>query len=405
MEIGGLGAGAGAGDQQVAPVGEVQRHQVGVVAAGELRHPLVGRSRGGGRDGKLQVDAVEQRGVVGHMAGAQVGVGEGDGGRERAGRADGGGLGIVVHAAPVAVVGGDREQQGDGGGAGDPQFPARGAHLAVLGHRPDQATEAQGAGDALGVVAPAVQRDARRIGGGGGGTQRSVEGGGEGERARGVHGQPDHDDVVRRGGEHLAAVAHPVARVLHRGDGGGEVEVAPVVEDLRGLCAAAVEGQPQVADGLVLELLDGDAHQIAVDQGPGLVPPALEDQPAGLGERGGGAGVVVVVGAAGPQRVLVELEPFDVRAAEDHGAQPAVAHRQGPEPLVGGAGVPQAEAGVSAGAFGVVRAHLRLQEEGAGRVAYVGKRLPYTCGTTSVFGRVVPGASRGEVNRGRWALR
>ena len=49
----------------------------------------------------------------------------------------------------------------------------------------------------------------------------------------------------------------------------------------------------------------------------------------------------VVVRLAGPDGLFVELDALVRDAAEDHGAQAAVAHRQGFHPELGGLAIPE----------------------------------------------------------------
>ncbi len=155
-----------------------------------------------------------------------------------------------------------------------------------------------------------------------------------------VGGQSHRDDLVRRAGEHLPLVTNAVQHVRRRDGGGGEVE-RPVV--LR-RSAGGSEGEPEVADGLVGQLAAGVAHHGLVDQILGLGPLVRVDQPPDLRERSRASGVAGVVRATGPDGVLIELESLGVDVAEDHGAEPAVADRQRPQPV--GAGplvVPECE--------------------------------------------------------------
>ena len=68
-----------------------------------------------------------------------------------------------------------------------------------------------------------------------------------------------------------------------------------------------------------------------------------------MGDNVGRAGAHVVARAAGPEGVLVELDAFAGGAAEDHGAEPAAAHRQGLLPLCGGLPIPEAGGGFAKG--------------------------------------------------------
>ncbi len=82
---------------------------------------------------------------------------------------------------------------------------------------------------------------------------------------------------------------------------------------------------------------------------------ALEKQSPDLAERSVGVRIVIVLGASRPQAFFVELKPFPVHIAEDHGSEEPVSDRQGLEPFrvilpaildilhggIGGLGVPE----------------------------------------------------------------
>ena len=70
-----------------------------------------------------------------------------------------------------------------------------------------------------------------------------------------------------------------------------------------------------------------------------------EDQAAHLIEVRPGFRVHLRIGTAGPQRVLIELEPLALRAPEDHRPEPPVADRQGFGPFAGGGVVPEFQVG------------------------------------------------------------
>lgn len=84
----------------------------------------------------------------------------------------------------------------------------------------------------------------------------------------------------------------------------------------------------------------------------GLLEAAGEDGGAHLGEDGAGARVVPVARAAGPEGGFVELEAFGGDAAEDHGAEAAIADRQGLDPLAGGLVVTEEVLGGGGGSGG-----------------------------------------------------
>ena len=148
-------------------------------------------------------------------------------------------------------------------------------------------------------------------------------------------GPADEGEVVAIGG---------VDHVLGRGE----------VEDPLGVSVlAALQLEAQLADGQVrlrpggakaFDLLLRLGHRAALEQGAG----ASE----GIGRlRAGGAVRTVRLGAAGPQRRLVQRERRAARIAPDHRAEAAVAEGEGLEPALGGAAAAEGGGGGHAGAF------------------------------------------------------
>ena len=84
--------------------------------------------------------------------------------------------------------------------------------------------------------------------------------------------------------------------------------------------------------------MDRVAHEFLHGEIFGFLLLAGPEEFADLRQRLGGALVGVVVGLAGPDGLLVELDAFVGGAAEDHGAHVAVADGQGVGPEVGGLG-------------------------------------------------------------------
>ena len=98
--------------------------------------------------------------------------------------------------------------------------------------------------------------------------------------------------------------------------------------------AGAGSFDDQVAEGLVGLLADRVAHELLHGEVFGFLLLAGPEQFADFGQRLGGALVGVVVGLAGPDGTLVELDALVRGAAEDHGAHAAVADGQGVGPQI-----------------------------------------------------------------------
>jgi hypothetical protein len=186
-----------------------------------------------------------------------------------------------------------------------------------------------GAGEdesAVGIGADGVALRARPIGG-------------EGEGARFAGGEADDDDLVGNRGEDLAGVARAADVVADAHGGVVEREFAAVVGEI----FVTGEVQAQVADGLERHAVGfaGAGEDFFAGEFGGARVVAGEDEAADLGKGVAGGGDVVVVRAAGPERVFVELQALFADAAEDHRAEAAVAEREGLDPLAGGLRIPE----------------------------------------------------------------
>ena len=71
------------------------------------------------------------------------------------------------------------------------------------------------------------------------------------------------------------------------------------------------------------------------------------------------AGVVVLVGVAGPEGVRVELEVLLIDPAKQHGAEPAVADGQRLGPFRGGLSIPEARSLLVSATHGLFRRWVR----------------------------------------------
>ena len=122
----------------------------------------------------------------------------------------------------------------------------------------------------------------------------------------------------------------------HRGI---EIEFAAVLGD----SVVAWEGQAEVAERLVLHLLEGAAHHGATEQIVRRRDVAGEQQALDFRQRAMGSDHHRVVGAAGPEGFFVELDDLVAGATEYHRAEAAIPDRKGLVPVFGGLPVPEAE--------------------------------------------------------------
>ena len=148
--------------------------------------------------------------------------------------------------------------------------------------------------------------------------------------SRMIAGQPQNDGLRRAGGEHFAGVANATAHELHANDALFKVQFAPIGRHF----AADRKVNLQIAERLIAFIIF-PVH-VALDQALGFLVIAHKQQPADLRQRLQSVRVKVVVGFAGPECVLVEVEPLAGRAAPDHCAEPAIADGQSLRPARGG---------------------------------------------------------------------
>ena len=329
-----LGARPRARGEQVSPVLEVKRGERGILGDRAGLHSLVGGSRGGVAGAEIESNATEEAPVLGDVMGLQrlealPSHPDHLPGRRR-------GVSGDVPAVPVAGRGRDQNDHRIGAPDRDDaalrrRRPTRrdhlGAHLEGEGAC-DPVGRSVGAAQDQGRIA--LEGDRRTLGR----AQRHVDS----DPPAGVGGQPESDDLVHRRREDLAHVRYAVRREARPRDCRVEVELALVRGD-RSECAAR---DLQLASGGIGHLPDGTRHHPRLGQVIGLAVLAFEDESAHERKRREGLGAVGVVRAAGPERVLVELERLGFDAAEDHRPQAAGADGQRLGPLPGGLPVPQA---------------------------------------------------------------
>ncbi len=241
LEVGGLSAGAAAGDQEIAAELEAEGLQVGIGGtAADGLEPLIGGRIVAGIVADLQMHAAHQREDIVAVATAQgVVIRAGDPGEDPLA----GGAGVGGDVAVVDIAGGGGDQEGDGVGSLD-------VHALLAGHEPTAGGDRAKPG--LEAQALALDRgDQRvpdrdrpfpaavhhhRVGPGEHPVPiRTLESGADRHPARLVGGEAHDQDPVGVGDEDLAGedgVAHAIA---DQGDAGLQVELAAVIR--RGLFA------------------------------------------------------------------------------------------------------------------------------------------------------------------------
>ena len=312
LEVCGLSAGLRGADEEVAAVLEHKRGHVGIVAFGESCQTLVGGQCGVGRCGQREADALVLAVVSVEVARHE---------RLESLPAQRSLRGVVLGrsvAADVVVVdevGGSYDEDGGLGGVANDYRAMAVSDAAAHGLHPHATFGREGALDAFVVGAlddgcDAMVADAllRR--------ERAFVGHGEIESAALVGRELNGNHVIGQGGYHLPPVADAADVVADAGDGIVDVEVALVG---RGV-AVVPEFEEYVAQREEAHAMR-PTDEILVDELLGLSLLAIEDELAHLLQMALGLRAVVVVRAAGPESLFVELNLFGVGAAIDHGAE------------------------------------------------------------------------------------
>ena len=294
-----------------------------------LLDPHVGGEIGGVRSPEIDRRPAEQLLILGDVTGPELLV------RGPLGVLEvppGDRLVIAGDVGVVDVAGADRDQQRDAVCGGDRELPAGARDLASLGERSCEHEEPHRAGDAPVVAGDAVERHGRLIRARAARLLRTVEAPRERDRAGRLRGEPHRDHLVGGARDDLAPARHSTGDVAERRRRGLEVELAPVVRATTRLR----ERELQVADRLVGELARRVPEHRLVGEALGLTPLVVEHELLDLAQRPGALGVRVVVRPAGPDGVLVELQGLVLDVAVHHRAEPAVADRQGAQPVAAG---------------------------------------------------------------------
>lgn len=171
------------------------------------------------------------------------------------------------------------------------------------------------------------------VAGGRGGVGFAAEAGAKGELAGLIGPDAQGDQLGRVTGEDFAGEVCVLRAVAGGVDGGGEVEFALVTGDL----IVAGEVEMEVAEGLIGRHAARLRDDVPFGKCFGFADLAGPKQTAHFGKGAGSVGVEAIDLAAGPDAVVIQLQPFVGSAAEDHGAQAAIADGKRFGPFAGGA--------------------------------------------------------------------
>ena len=343
-----------------------------IVRSKRLADAFIGRLARGAAAAKVDGQAAEQGLVGADVIGLQDAIGLlGSRARDQ-----GGGLGMTTGIVEVDIAGGGGDQQGKRGGIADLQGVGRRGDVAITpGGDTDGIGQAGGYAGRARISALDKQLVRRRGGDRQGGRAfaslqvfAQVPGGAVAQGRRhvavidrsaviglgrmaiteveiepgfAVGGQVDDDDLVDRADKDLARKGAVPGREVGAGDGGIEIEAPAIAE--RGRQAVKIE--KDVAGGAIGHFGDRFGHHGSIDQVGRFLELFVVDQGPDPGQVIGATGIVGVVGRSGPQGVFVELQAFLGDAAENHGAQAAIADGQGFDPRTRRLGVPQGEVG------------------------------------------------------------
>jgi len=253
--------------------------------------------------------------------------------------------GIAGDIVVASEAGSGGEHDGDGGRTRDAELVGVGGNLTALDGDAGAGLEGECAVNAVGgAVFSGENEGVAAFGAGVGGLERGerdseIEGGGLLGLVDVAGGVAYDDDLIDWAGEDLAGVEEFAKAEGGGSNGGIEIELTPVV----GGPIAARQSEKQVAERLVGHLADGAGHEFLLREILSGLVLAGGEEAADLGQGCASFGVRGMIGAACPKSVLVELEAFEVDAAEDHGAEAPVADWQGLHPLASRALVPKGQ--------------------------------------------------------------
>ncbi len=151
--------------------------------------------------------------------------------------------------------------------------------------------------------------------------------------------EAQRDDLIRMAGDRFAGVGDAADRILHRRDARAEIQRAAIAA----ADVAVREGDVEIAERQI-RLRVGAERLLRERVGFDVL--ARGDQAAQFRQDLLRLRVVPILRAARPERVFVQLEAFAADAAEDHGAEAAVADRKCFHPARCGTPIPERQRAV-----------------------------------------------------------
>ena len=326
LQVGGLSSGLRGTDEQVTAEGEIGRHEPVVVVVGKVDDALVGGQVGVAVVAQEERCASHETAELPHMGLTAL-------------------LIVARHGLPQPVfrprllVARDIRVVDEVGGDGDVDHGLVGlvhADDAVArGRRPACPTLHGGAGHASHephLPLAAFQRSPHTFEGGFIALALDDDVGVwcgkvdvEGNHAWLRGGETNGDHIVGKGGDDLPPILHAVHRVGGHGQGRVEAQLTPVLRIALGLRHRDIH----IAEGLVGHTPVGGRHHLLRGHVLRFLVLSFEEQPLDYRDGLSGLRIGILVGLPRPDGLLVELHMLGRGDAIDHGAQSAIAKREG----------------------------------------------------------------------------
>ncbi len=138
-------------------------------------------------------------------------------------------------------------------------------------------------------------------------------------------------------GEGFSGELHAINSIRYASDRGIQVKLAAIITGLLRIW----EVQMQVAERLICVLAERHTHHTLHRQRFGLALFAFEKQLADNRQIVRSAGMRIIMRLAGPQCILIKLQPLVFDTAEDHRSKATVSNGQGLSPFYRRLNVPQ----------------------------------------------------------------